>query len=83
MSKKWIQVVPPMPQEIAKKVFERWRIANAKVANQLLPEEIIIDYIRAEKGRTLVRYRVALDSSNAMVSVPAPSEELSRPPQGR
>ena len=82
MSKKWMQVVPPMPQEVAKKAFEQWRIANAKVANQLSPEEVIIDYIRAEKGRMLVRYRVAQDGSNATASVPAPSEGLSQPPPG-
>lgn len=61
MSKKWIEVVSPLPQELAKKAFEQWRLENRKVADRLSAEDIITDYIRAAEGRTLVRYRVALE----------------------
>lgn len=60
MSKKWIEVVPPLPKERAKKAFEKWRLANPTVAAGLKAEDIIMDWIRAAKGKTLVRYRVAL-----------------------
>jgi len=61
MSKKMVEVVPPLPQEIAKKAFEQWRLDNRKVADRLAAEDIITDYIRATTGRTLVRYRVTLE----------------------
>ncbi len=61
MSKKIVEVVPPLPQEMAKKAFEQWRFDNRKVADRLSAEDIITDYIRAAAGRTLVRYRVALE----------------------
>ena len=63
MSKKLIEVVPQLPQEIAKKAFEQWRLANRKVADGMNAEDIIMDWIRAGEGRTLVRYRVALEDS--------------------
>ena len=60
MSKKELEVVPPLPRNIAKKAFEQWRFANRKIANRLSAEDIIIDWIRAKEGKTVVRYRVAL-----------------------
>ena len=62
MSKKIIEVVPPLPQEVAKKAFEQWRFENRNVADKLSEENIIVDWIRAERGRTLVRYRVVLET---------------------
>ena len=61
MPKKWVEVVPPLPQETAKEAFEHWRLDNRKVADRLSVKDIIIDCIRAAEGRTLVRYRVALE----------------------
>ena len=63
MSKKMLEVVPPLPNDIAKQAFERWRLENRKIADRLSGEDIIIDWIRAKEGKTLVRYRVALEES--------------------
>jgi hypothetical protein len=61
MSKRWIEVGPPLPRDVAKKAFEQWKLTNRNVAERLEAEDILIDWIRAEKGKTLVRYRVALE----------------------
>jgi len=61
MSKKMLEVVPPLPRDIAKKAFEQWRLENRKIADRLSAEDIIIDWIRAKEGKTLARYRVALE----------------------
>jgi len=59
-----IEVIPPLPQDIAKKAFEQWRLANRKIADRLSAEDIIIDWIRGKQGKTLVKYRVALEEDS-------------------
>ncbi|MBI1929290.1 hypothetical protein HYR99_34225 [Candidatus Poribacteria bacterium] len=61
MPKKLTEVVPPLPQEMAKKAFEQWWLANRKETDRLNIEDVVIDWIRAGEGKTLVRYRMALE----------------------
>jgi hypothetical protein len=67
MSKRLIEVVPPLPPEVAKKAFEQWRLENRRIAISLKAEDIITDYIRAANGRTLVRYQVVLEKMGLVV----------------
>lgn len=61
MPKKLLEVVPPLPRDLAKQAFEQWRLENRKIADRLSADDIIIDWIRAKEGKTLARYRVALE----------------------
>jgi len=59
--KAWIEVVPPLPQLEAERRFQEWRAANPGIAGGLRDDDVRLDVIRSNEGRTLFRYRVKLE----------------------
>ena len=64
--KKELVVVEPMPADAAKQQFIDWRVRHPEVVSRLGPEDVIVDVIRATGGRTLHRYRILIDETDAV-----------------
>jgi hypothetical protein len=54
----WVEIVAPTTRSDAEARFKQWAATHKDERAALRDEDIRIDTIRSEDGRTLVRYRI-------------------------
>lgn len=54
-------IVPPAPEQEAKHALRRWRAKYPELWSKLGEDDVIVDLVRSDGGKTRWRYRIFVD----------------------